>query len=370
MPKQRTGWVTQENSKWYAIYTYTDRAGNRRKVRRTADPNNKTAAGNLLKKLLREHDDNGPQFVQAEIRTFAQLADWYEKRYVQPPTYVNNRKVSGLRSYKSVSNRLDILRGYFGKHKLARITHQDLEDFKLARLQKKSVRKAQISITSVNRELEILRRMFSLAMRQGWIIRNPFNTGDTLISKADERSKERILTFEEEEKLLAACTGLRRHLANIIVFSIDMGTRPNETFSLSWKDVEFGASEIVVRELNSKTAKERKVAMTARVRTSLLEIYMKSGQDPDARVFGIKDNVRKSFKGAAKDAGMPELDLYDCRHTCATRLVQAGIPIPEVARVLGHDQLSTTYRYINADSQTLRRAADALDQLGNARRLG
>jgi hypothetical protein len=49
------------------------------------------------------------------------------------------------------------------------------------------------------------------------------------------------------------------------------------------------------------------------------------------------------------------------RHTAATRLVAAHLPLPEVGRVLGHTQANTTYRYVNANIETTRRAAAALD---------
>jgi hypothetical protein len=57
----------------------------------------------------------------------------------------------------------------------------------------------------VNRELALLRRMLNVAMREGWLMRNPFTAGDPLICLADERKRERILTREEEARLLGAC---------------------------------------------------------------------------------------------------------------------------------------------------------------------
>jgi len=56
------------------------------------------------------------------------------------------------------------------------------------------------TIAAVNRELERLRHMLNVAQREGWIIRNPLHGGDPLISKADERKRQRILTREEETK--------------------------------------------------------------------------------------------------------------------------------------------------------------------------
>lgn len=53
--------------------------------------------------------------------------------------------------------------------------------------------------------------------------------------------------------------------------------------------------------------------------------------------------------------------MWNSRHTAATRLVAAHLPLPEVGRVLGHTQANTTYRYVNANIETTRRAAAALN---------
>jgi integrase len=72
-------------------------------------------------------------------------------------------------------------------------------------------------------------------------------------------------------------------------------------------------------------------------------------------VFGILDNVKRSFTAARSKAGLNDLRFHDLRHTAATRLVGAHIPLSEVGRVLGHSQASTTYRYVNANVETAKR---------------
>lgn len=61
------------------------------------------------------------------------------------------------------------------------------------------------------------------------------------------------------------------------------------------------------------------------------------------------------------EAGLPDIRFHDLRHTAATRLVAAHLPLPEVGHVLGHTQANTTYRYVNANIETTRRAAAILD---------
>jgi integrase len=142
-----------------------------------------------------------------------------------------------------------------------------------------------------------------------------------------------------------------------------MGTRRNEAFTLTWADVDFKAREVTVQEINSKTAKKRTIGMTERVAQVLWELYQKSNGKSDSTVFGVKDNVKKSFVSARKEAGLDDVRLHDLRHTFCSRLVEAEVPIADGARVSGHDQLSTFYRYVNVNSDTIRRASEALDKL-------
>jgi len=77
--------------------------------------------------------------------------------------------------------------------------------------------------------------------------------------------------------------------------------------------------------------------------------------------FGIRDDVKHSSDTVRRAAGLGDLRFHDLRHTAATRLVGLHIPLSEVGRVLGHTQANTTYRYVNANIETARRASAALD---------
>ena len=63
-----------------------------------------------------------------------------------------------------------------------------------------------------------------------------------------------------------------------------------------------------------------------------------------------------------KAAGLPDRRFHDLRHTVASRLVAAHMPLSEVGRILGHTLPATTYRYVNVNAETARRAAAVLDQ--------
>jgi integrase len=344
----------------FARITFTDENGKRHEEERRA--NNRTHAKEIIKQLLRELDDHGEQSLDAARMTFSDLSDYYKKYYLKPAEYIDGRKIAGQRSYRSRQTLLKYLKSYFGQCKLRSITHGSIEKYRAERLTTVTVRGSQRSITSVNRELQLMRRMFNIAQREGWIIKSPFAQSGSLISIADERKRERIITREEEVRLLAACSGKRAHIRPVVICALDTGMRCGEILKLKWADLDFESRIITVRAFNTKTMRERQVAMTTRLTEELQDLYNKSRKEVEDLVFGITDNFKKAFNTARNIARLPDVRFHDLRHTHATRLVAAHISLSEVGRVLGHTQANTTFRYVNANVETAWRAAAVLDE--------
>jgi integrase len=345
---------------WWARIRYVDEHGKQKDLQRRAD--SKSHAGDLMREKLREIEKTHGRSVRAEQMTFSDLCAHMEKHYIVEAEYVDGRKVRGLRSLVTAQAQLNMLRDYFGYRKLRSITYADLMTFKATRLKTETRYGTQRSIATVNRELAAVRRMFNVALREGWILRTPFTSGDSLISIADERKRERIITREEEQKLLEACDAPRRqHLKPILICALDTGMRQGEIFSLRWRDVDFVNGVLNIQAFNTKTMRARQVAMTTRLQLELERLRETAPDRPNTLVFGVIDNVQTSFERARADAGINGLRFHDLRHTAATRLAGAHIPLSEVGRVLGHSQPSTTYRYINSNIDTARRAAAALN---------
>jgi integrase len=99
----------------------------------------------------------------------------------------------------------------------------------------------------------------------------------------------------------------------------------------------------------------------------LKQLYENAPKDPEGLVFGIKDNFKNGFAVARKAAKVEGLRFHDLRHTAITRMVEAGMQPAEVMRVSGHTTPAMLWRYMNANVDTARRAADALDALRNSK---
>lgn len=370
MPNDRRGYIGQDKKgRHFARTTITDEKGKRRNIIRLAK--DKTEARQILKTILRQLDEEGSRAIDVARLTFNDLADFYELHYLKPAQFVGGRKVAGLRDWKHVRAFLKNFRAHFGRRLLREITYSEVRSFRSERLNAPTQYGRQRSVTTVNRELACLRRIFNIAVRESWLVKNPFNCGDTLISAADERKRERILTLAEEVRLLTACEPpKRRHLRPLLICLLDTGARFSEMTQLRWRSVCFTTRIITIEGLTTKTLKTRQVAMTERMYRELLKLWEDSRGEPNGRVFGIRSNVRKSFQSACEAAGIKHggldgLTIHCLRHTAAVRLVKGSLPIQMVARILGHSQcnLTTTFRYLTADVETAVEAAGILERL-------
>ncbi len=353
------------DGKVYARVTYHDEKGKRRDVMRLAM--SRAHAKELAAQMRRELKDHGERIVDADKLKFAELAGYYEEDRVKPAQYHEGRKVAGLRSLPSVRLVLKTLNAHFGRRFIKTITPTDIEKFKAARLNTTAQRsKEKLTIATVNRELELLRAIFAYARREGWLVRSPFERLRGIISKADERRRDRVLGFDEERRLLDACDGPRAHLRPILICLLDTGVRRGELLKLRWRDVDLDAKTITITAMNSKTARERNVGMTARLYDELTRLWELSPKDPDVSVFGVSFTFKRAWAKACETAGVEDFRVHDCRHTAITRWVRAGLPIAEIMRLSGHSTLQAFAIYANSTPETVRRGAEALDTLRQA----
>lgn len=365
--KERTGQIS-ENTKtgiWTARVCYKNTNGKRTAIQRTAD--NKTDAKKLLKQLLEKLDAGGRKAIDAEKLTFNDLADYYEKHYAKPAKFIDDRKVEGMRNVSRVKGFVKLFREYFGKMKIKQIGYEEIVAFRSYRLSIPTHYKTTRNIATMNRELSNLRRIFNIAIRQGWLMRNPVNMGEPLIDRSAERRRTRVLSLEEEKRLLEACTGKRKHLIPLIICLLDTGARRGETLKLKFSDLDFENRLITYQALNTKTLKTRQIAMTTRVYNELSKLWEDSSKNEDELVFKFRD-VRSSFENACIDAGIPTgrpfgITLHSLRHSAATRLINGHLPIQMVSRILSHENPQTTYRYLFSTDETLSQAASIFESI-------
>lgn len=388
MPRARTGsfWHDREGN-LYARVTWTDERGKIHDRKRKAQSATKREARQLIKELLDDIEEQGDKGIEGSTLTMRQLADFYKTHHAIPAEYDKQGiKKAGMRSYKDARRKADTLVKHFGPStKVRAVTYGDLAMFKAQRLKtpaiKERVERKQEggkkitvvtreerprAIASVHRELEILRRMFRIAVQHRWLRHSPFNDGEPLIEQAEEHQRERIATKAEENALLTACDedDRRKHLKTLLLLAFDTGFRPIEMVSLKVSDVDFEDNCIWAMSYKGKKMKRRPFDMTKRLKAAMETLC--ANRKPTDLIFGFK-SVKRSFATAKRLAALEGINLegfrlYDARHTATTRLVRRGMSLEESGKLMGHSQPKTTWRYMHVDKSGRRRAADLLEQ--------
>jgi site-specific recombinase XerC len=141
---------------------------------------------------------------------FSNVIERYRQEKAQPADIRDGKNISGLKSHYNFGKMLDVLVEHFSQTRLCDLKSADLHAYKRQRLTTPTRRGTVRSVAAVNRELEALRSVCRWCVAQGWISRSPFEYGEPVINKSHEASRDRVLLYDEEERLLAVCTGRSR----------------------------------------------------------------------------------------------------------------------------------------------------------------
>jgi integrase len=373
--------------KWYVRVRYREN-GKRHAAWRECVRGSRTDAKEVREVLMAELKEHGAESMLHSQDDFGALADYYLDNYLIPAKYVNGKKVAGRRSHTVAKYELKTLRTLIPDS--TRLRDIDFEFCRRLRLRlidlpvtiDKWVPKARMSrgkmrtikrgekvkvhrqrsITDVNRHMELLRHMMKVACnRLRWVHHDPFaNAPEPLIVRSDEKKRRRIMSFEEEEAILAQCVEPRAHMRLVVIGLVDSCMRSGEFFKLRVGDLGFDPRNVTVQQLNTKTLVERSAPMSARFARELKARCDELELDPSDRLFDFA-GVRRAWATAKRLAGVSDLRLKDLRRTGATRLLRWGMPIEEISHILGHTEISMTYEYIGVDRNTTMRAVEIQD---------
>jgi len=335
------GTVFLRNNSWVIEYKL-----NNKKKREAVGKKNlitKTMAREVLKKRELQVKLGQLDLLDAEIPTFKDFSN----KYIQYITETNKK-----RSWKRDITSIEHFGNLFNDKKLFDITPGDIDDYKKIRLQK-------VKPGTVNRELNCIRYMFNLAKR--W--KNFFGDNPVSISGliSVDYKVERILSYEEEERLFKNCN---EYLRDIIIIALNTGMRRGEILNLRWEWLDFKNSVVTLPQTHTKSQKIRKIPINSKLRTLLLKLSMKK-RDQDyvfpsiSSKSGHMEGVKRSFMSACKKAGIEGLRFHDLRHTAATRMIENGANIVAVSRILGHSDVKITMRYAHPED-SLKEAVESL----------
>lgn len=212
------------------------------------------------------------------------------------------------------------------------------------------------AMSTLATKIVYVRSFFQWLLRERVIDEDPSDRIDPIRLP---RQTRKFLTHEELELMRQACGCLFDQTLVETLYS--SGIRVSEASNLEWTDIHFGQRELRLRERKGGAEDE---IVPINTRCALLLGQMKSGRtDDDPCVFRSRNRqamstaqIERRIKTLGERAGINEkVTPHRLRHTLATHLLEAGVPIDVIQRILGHEDLKTTQIY----AKTLRSSVES-----------
>ena len=337
----------------------------------------------LLQRKVGARDNNLPVIPYAERLTFDDGAK----------AVIDDFVANGKRSLAVVQRRIDKhLRPYFGGRRLAGITSADVTAYVAhrqrqgivrekevqaedgpGRMERQAVRVADVSNGEINRELQILKRIFGLAIKSGRLATKPHIS---LLREAAPRSG-----FFDRAQIEAVVTHLPDSIKPVIEFAFITGWRlHSEILPLEWRQVDFASGVVRLSGDQTKNGEPRTFPMTADLRALLQarqaehECVKRQGHLTPLVFFRMVAKGRggekqpkpikafaKAWRAAGVAAGLPGRIPHDLRRSAVRTFIRAGLSEHVAMKLSGHLTSSVFRRYDIVSESDLRSAAQALD---------
>lgn len=297
-----------------------------------------------------------------------------EKYYA--PWVIENRK-SGGETVKG-------LKRYFMRFDDRPAGSLTLGDMELWRREMREKRK--LKAATLNRAATYLTAMLNWAVKRKLISANPLEELDHL-KETDSKKSWRFLSKEEisvlKDALRARDAAVRAKaqpciyaeplggafadpLEPMVLVSLNTGVRWGTLVTLMWRNIDLVHGTMYIEAGGTKS----ETAQTLPLNSAALDTLKKWRDEmpeagPVSLVFpapmgGMFYNVNKAWYRLLADSGLGHLRWHDLRHTFASQLVIAGIPLNTVRELLGHKNIKTTLRYAHLAPQGLRAAVECI----------
>lgn len=370
----------RKDGKWIGRLTYEDPETGRSKVAQVSGSTKRKASEAL--KALRQRLDEG-QPVRDSSGSFGE----YAHIWIMGTLQISDRKQSTKTLYAGLA-RTHIVNGKIGETPIKSLTPNRVETF-VGELRDKG-----LSSSTIRQIYTVGRLIGDTMVRDGLAARNPFTS---VPRPKVERSEALHLTDVEVSRVLEEASGTRYGLLFELI--LNTGLRRGEALALRWLDVNLSdepkqkpkipAVSIRVEHTltrqdgqlvttDPKSARSKRVVplnseaveilKALRVRQAAEKLKAGNKWSETGYVFTTElgdpcdpRNALRAFSVAADRAGVPGAGLHTLRHTFATDLLNNGVPIVVVSRVLGHGSIQVTVdTYGHDDPDVTRSALDLL----------
>lgn len=284
--------------------------------------------------------------------TFAELVHWY----LDLP--VAKKKKSYIKDVERSRQLLE----YFGQKPAREIRPVMIESFQQEMLDRPCRKGTGYRPATVNRMHALMKRIYSLAVREDLVEKNPCLKVPML---PENNKRDRVISHGEYQALLSH---LPKYAAHVVMTAYYTGMRAGEILGLTWDRVDVKEGFIELEEKDTKTSEPRRIYYNGVLKDMFLE-RNKVRRIDHRFVFTYRgkpiQRIYKSFKKACEDAGIENFTFHDLRHTFNTNMRKAGVDRSVIMKITGHKTTSMFERYNTVDKSEAREAMQRLDEYLN-----
>jgi integrase len=239
----------------------------------------------------------------------------------------------------------------FGKLRIDQVTTQAIETY-LAELRQR------LAPASVDRLRLVMHRTYRLA--QGWGLpgsdRNPVAS---VPRPRYDNKRTCLLTPTEVERLLKASEQSANPLLKPIVqLLLATAARKSELLNARWEHIDFERAEWLIPL--TKNGQARRVPLSKAALAVLNDLPRTSdwllANPATGKPF---DNIKRAWKTACREAGLPDLHIHDLRHAAIGAMINNGVSLHVAGKVAGHLRSESTARYAYVSDLSLAAAVEA-----------
>jgi len=196
------------------------------------------------------------------------------------------------------------------------------------------------------------------------ILKMPYDVDEVPIKKK-EKNLPRVLSKDQVKMLIAQSSNIKHKVITMLLYS--SGLRLQEVVDLKRKDIDFDRNIIHVQ--NGKGKKDRITILGESLKKHILKYYTLTNFRTEHFIEGrngkySKKSVQQILKIAGKKADIQfNIHPHMLRHSFATHLVESGVDISYIQRLLGHSDVKTTNIYLHISNKDLEKIRNPLDGL-------
>ncbi len=223
------------------------------------------------------------------------------------------------------------------------------------------IQQRKLAYASVNQAACAFRFLFGqvLQQRKIWL--------DIPMAKVPKRLPV-VLSRDEIRRLFAACADLRTR--TVLMTTYAAGLRVSEVCALQTGDIESAPDRMCIKVRQAKGGKDRYTLLSPQLldvlrcywHTCRPRLWLFPNKAGDGPMFD--QTAQRMYRAVCDRAGLTNFaGIHTLRHSFATHLLEAGVDLHTIQRLLGHGHISTTMRYLHLAQSRLTGTTSPLELL-------